>query len=160
MDNSIEMLCDCLMQKKMLFEQYAQHTDQMMVCEIDQLEHYITQRAQLAIEIDQINAEIETICEADLEQEALRDAVNNRGNYGDLVDHIRPVYDAATRVFVLINRIYNKEAEVMARMQSERDQLREKIKEESNTPKLLKYLNGLTEQTPTGVYLGTKYDKV
>lgn len=160
MDNSIEMICDCLTQKKMLFEQYAAHTDQMAVCEIDQLEYYITQRAQLAIEIDQLNTEIATICESDVEQDMLSAAVQNHGNYGDLQAHIRPVYDAAAQVFALINRIYNKETEVRARLESERDQLRDKIKEESNTPKLLKYLNGLTEPAQTGVYLGTKYDKV
>ena len=160
MDQVWEMLCDCLEQKKKLFEEYAAHTNEMTSCEIEELDYYITQRAELAIEIDQLDVEISAICDSDPEGELLRDAVANRGSFGDYSDELQQVYEAAGRIFSVINKVYRQEPQVISRMEEERDRLREKIKEESNTPKMVKYVRGLASPPETGIYFGDKYDKI
>lgn len=136
-------ILECLEEKKALFARYEECTAQMNICEIDELQKYITERAGLANQIDKLNQEIDDICDMAEDPQIMRDAVANRGNYGDFPRDVLPVYDKASEVFTLISHIYNMEPSVKERMTTERANLLQKIKTGSDTAKVYNYVKNL-----------------
>lgn len=154
MDN--EAILECLEQKRALFAQYEKCTSEMCVCDTDALDHYITERARLANEIDTINQEIENFCDDSGASEELREAVANRGNYGEFSPEARPVYDKAAQIFTIINHVYNMEPQIKERMAQKREELLAHIKKGSDTAKVYNYVKGMQQTGGPNVYLSNK----
>lgn len=151
-----EAILECLEQKRALFAQYEKYTNEMCVCDTDTLEHYITERAKLANEIDKINQEIENFCEISGDPEELREAVANRGNYGEFSADTRPVYDKAAQIFTIINHVYNMEPQIKERMEQKKTELMGMIKKGSSTAKVYNYVKGMQQTGGPNVYLSNK----
>lgn len=158
--NAVQKVFDLLHKKKALFAQYEDCTNALSDCDFDIIEDYITKRAQLAIEIDKIDDEIKKQCGDYDEKGTMADAVANRCEYGSLPEELQDIFSKAQDIFAIINRILQQETALMHRFETERADLQEKIKGSKNTPKIQRYLSGLTMKPETGMYLGQKYNKV
>lgn len=154
MDNTAVL--ECLQQKKDLFAQYEDCTSQLNSCKIDAMNHYITQRGLLAKQIDRINREIDGYCDLAPDPDLMRDAVANHGDYGDFPRDLQIVYDKASEIFTHINHIYNMEAQIKKRMETERDELMKKVRAGRGTAKVYNYVKNLSQGTQNGVYLGNQ----
>lgn len=150
-----QFLLECLEQKREKFAEYEDCTNQLCTCDFDDMEKYITRRSQLANEIDRIDAEIRSICDSDPERELWEDALANRGDYMELPEEMRIIYDVASEVLGMAHRIYNKNPEIVERMQRQQAVLKENIKKGSNTAKTYRYIKNL-EVGPAGYNIGNK----
>lgn len=141
MDNTA--ILECLEQKKALFRLYEECTSKMGACSIEDLQDYITERAGLANEIDQLNREIDAFCDTSDDPELMRDAVANRGNYGDFPQYMLPVYNKASEILTCISHVYNMEPQIKQRMSEESARLLQKIRSNSDTAKVYHYVKNL-----------------
>lgn len=163
--DAIDMVYDCLQEKKTLFAEYEVCTNEMMTCDSDCFEHYITERGQLAIQIDKIAEEMESLCAQDDEPELIRNAANYKGNYEDYPEEMRDIYELAGQVFGSMNRVRSTEDLVEKRMQEVRGELLDKIRSKSDTAKVYHYVKGMAgnvqgSQGEQISYLGGKYGKI
>lgn len=154
MDNS--SILECLEQKKVLFQQYEECTKQMGACSFEDLENYITERAGLANQIDQLNREIDALCDMAEDPDLMRDAVANRGDYGDFPPQLLPVYDKASEIFICISHVYGLEPQIKARMDEERLRLLQKVRDNADTAKVYHYVKNLKAPDDSDGYFNNR----
>lgn len=158
----IEKLCVLLEQKKDLFARYEAYTEKLGVCDMERtedIEEYITNRADLANQIDKLNREITSLCEKAKNRKQLLAWMGNRCNYDEVQPEARGLFSRSQEIFGIMNRIAAQEPQIVQRMRGECDGLLVKIKGAQNTPKIARYLNSLTSKPETGTFLSQQYDK-
>ena len=145
-----------LEQKKELFQTYEVCTRALFDCEIDAMSDYITKRADLAIEIDKIDARIQEICAQEQNGALLSDVAANRCNYADAPQEWVDVFLAGQAVLAVVGRLVEIEERVMEHMQGIQTDLKKKIADTQNTPKIAKYLTGPGNQNVTEAFIMDK----
>lgn len=149
-----ENLCGLLAEKKQWFEKYQACTEALETCDIDDIEDYITKRTQYAIEIDKIDEAIGENCLGENNGALLHAAAFNRCDFEDVPESARLVFERAQEIFAIIFQIQEREPMILERMKTLREDLREKIRERQNVPKIAKYLGGLAVRPENGRFLG------
>ena len=155
----IEELSALLDEKKALFTEYEQCTNNLTQCDIDSIEDYITRRGQLANEIDKITAKINDQCNNAPNCAVLQGAINNTSNYTDIPQELKRLFSRGQEIFSIISQISAQEPQIRQRMKTQRAELIKKIKMAKNTPKISKYLNTIAVPVENGNLLDEKYDK-
>jgi len=150
--NEIKVTMDLLHQKKELFLSYEQTTNQMLDCDIEEMEIFFNRREELIEKIDAINAKIAQAAEQDTSSVLLQ-AIKNKCARNDLPEHLLCVFDLSQTVFSVINRISNIEPQIMARLMQSKTELENLIKSTNNTPKIAKYLNTVNPTYESGTFL-------
>lgn len=143
--DTVKQAMELLAKKKELFEAYESCTRTLLDCEIDAMSDYITKRADLAIEIDKIDAGLKELCEKTPRGALLDDVIANRCNYSAAPPEWSCVFEAGQAVFAIVGRLVELEGSALARMKVLRTELKKKIAGAQNTPKIAKYLSGMTE---------------
>lgn len=143
-------------EKAKRFMQFEQDTVAMLHCELDAMEHYSTQRSQLANEIDAICAEIDELCAKHPQSDLLRQAVTARCDYCDLPEAWQPLYEQAQSINGTLVRIAAENEQAMGRAVALRDQFLVRIRENANTPRILRYLSSGASGPEKGVLLNNK----
>ncbi len=146
MDISVS-LCRLIEAKKEKFLKYEQATLSMLDCGVDDVEHYIIQRANLANEIDEMAEGIARLCDDCPDKELLMNTALAKVSFERVPGEYHCVYYAAQGVQSVANRIAQTEKQVVARLQGLREDSLKSIREKQNLPKIKKYLTDLTPRT-------------
>lgn len=139
----IQQIYTLLEQKKQAFDAYEAATEALLQCEADSVEHYITQREQLASKIDGLNAEIRRLCAEDTAGAALENAAFSRLNYDDMPAEHRPLYELDQQTRTILYRIGEANPKVVERLEQFRKEAEEHMRNNENVPKIKKYLTDL-----------------
>ncbi|MDL2252734.1 hypothetical protein LJC49_01495 [Ruminococcaceae bacterium OttesenSCG-928-I18] len=148
--DTIGQICVLLEKKKEKFNDYEKYTLEMLHCGADDIENYITQRAEIATEIDELTEEIGRICDGEANGDVFFRTASSKINYDEVPPELHPVFEAGQQVRSVANRILQSEKQVLERLESLKEEARSKIRENQNLPKIKKYLSDLGDQPTDG----------
>lgn len=154
-----ENVCQALVQKKEWFARYEACTEQMLQCDADSIENYITERARFANEIDGLDQAILDMC-AGSQAQLLQAALRNSCDYAALPAQMQPVFLRAQEVLGHVNRIAQLDQAVLCRMETLLQEYRQQITRVQHAPKIARYLTGLQAPAAETNMLGARYEKV
>ena len=146
----IGQVCILLEKKKEQFNEYERCTLEMLHCEADDVENYITQRGAIANEIDEITEEIGRICDNFPGGALLFETASAKVNFEDIPPEFGPVFEAGQQVRSVAYRISESEKQALERLTSLKEEARAKIRENQNLPRIKKYLSDLGDQPTDG----------
>ncbi len=152
----VATICTLLEKKKEKFSEYEQATQNMLHCELDDLGNYITKRSVLANEIDKITAEIEQLCLKNPKGDLYAKISYAHVNFDMVPPALHPMFELGQQVRSIIARIHKLEPQVMQRLEGQKKEAFQKVKENHNLPKIKKYLSNLGDQPSTGRFTSTK----
>ncbi len=155
MDINVQ-LCVLLEKKVAKFSQYETLTQELLHCEVDDIDDYITKRGLLANEIDALDEDIQTLCEGGARAELYYRTAMGRVNFAEISPDLQPAFELSQQVRRVIGRIQNGEVQVMERLQGLKSEALGKIRENQNLPKIKKYLVDLGEAPPEGHFTSGK----
>lgn len=153
-----EEMAGLLGEKKELFEEFEAVTEQMMTDsfeEIDRMLDCVEQREQLRGRIDKIDQKLREAAAQSPRGELLLKASKNTCNYSELQEEFQTVFSAGQDIFRIISRIQNAEPQINKNMETMREELRNRIKENKKNTKFTGYMNNLGLQASKGAL----YDK-
>lgn len=148
--DTITTLCTLLEEKKDLFLEYEKATQDLLSCDVDSAEHYITQRDKLANEIDEISEKTARICADYPAGDLLLDAANARVDFARVPGEYQCVFYGGQAVRSVVSRISETEKQALEHLRQLRNEALEGVKMNKEVPKIKKYLTGLTEQPQQG----------
>lgn len=122
----------------------------MLDCEVDAVEHYITERGEKAIEIDALSEQIARLASGEPASELLLRAANARVDFGALPPEYHSVFYEAQAVRSVAHRVMETEKQVTARLEALKQEALDNIRQNQNLPKIKKYLTGLSDSPATG----------
>ena len=152
----VDIISAALNRKNELFTEYEECTRALLECEVDSMSDYITKRTQLANEIDKIDVQILQICDDTPRGALLGDVVANRCAYEQVPAEWKSLFDGGQVVLGTISRVVELEGLALARMKELRAELKKKISESQNTPKIARYLTGLSDQNDGEMFITDK----
>lgn len=138
-----------LLQKKLeLFLEFERYTSLLVNCEVDDMADYITKRAELANKIENVTDEISALTGPPAIFPDIAAILSNSCDFSEVPSEWQPVFSAAQRVRAAISRCLEINEQATDRMAGLRDQLKDRIAEARNTPRLIKYISssGLIQQ--------------
>lgn len=147
---TVEKVLTLLDKKAGLFTEYEKATQDLLVCEADDVEKYIIERGRLANEIDEVTEEIGFVCDGEPNGEVIFSAASAKINYDRVPPELRSVFESGQNVRSIAARILETDKQVTARLEGIRDEAKEKIRQNQNMPKIKKYLTDLTEKPGEG----------
>lgn len=121
----LTQLLSLLQDKKALFIEFEQCTEEMLTCHTDSLEDILAQREQLIGKIDKLDEAMDRLAEGSRE---LQQAVKCQGCPGDFSPETQEVYAAAAQVQAVISRMTEVETQVSLRLRLEQERILERIK--------------------------------
>lgn len=131
--------------KKERFLAYEQATLALLDCAPEDAENYITQRGELATEIDGVNEEIEQICGSVPDGATMLAASKVALPFEQVSSEYQCIFYSGQAVQSVIHRILQSEGQVKERLEKLRNEAMEGIKLNQNMPKIKKYLTDLAE---------------
>lgn len=143
--DTIAKVLALLEKKSEFFDEYEKATQELLRCDADDVEYYITRRAELANEIDQVTEEIGLACDGQPSGEIMFAAASSRVDYQNVPPELRPVFESGQNIRSTASRIMQTEMQAISRLESLRDEAKEKIRQNQNLPKIKKYLTDLAE---------------
>lgn len=132
--------------KAELFAEFEKATQELLVCDVDDVEHYITRRGELANEIDSVMEEIGRICDAAPGGGVIFDAANARIDYDRVPPEYHPLFAVGQNIRSVVSRVRQTDKQVVARLEGLRDDAKDKIRQNQNIPKIKKYLTDLADK--------------
>lgn len=153
-----EEMIGLLRDKKKLFEEFEAVTEQMMTDSFEEIERIldcVEQRERLKEQVDGLDQKLGQCAMQSSEGESLIRASRNLCNYSELRQEFQPVFSAGQEIFRIISRIQNAEPQISKNMETMREALREKIKENKKNTKFTGYMNNMGLQASKGAL----YDK-
>ena len=154
--DTVAQICELLEAKKEKFGQYERATLAMLDCGVDDIENYITERAVLATEIDELDEEIARICDDEPNGNVWYSAAKANLNFSQVPPELQPVFEGGQQVRSLASRIATSEKQVVERLEFIQNEAMEKLREQQNVPKIKKYLSDLGDQPNTGSFKSEK----
>lgn len=154
--DTISKICECQDAIKEQLDIYEQCTEQMLTCDFDDIDHYITKRNELAIVIDQFNDEIFALSQMEPDSDVLMDAVKNSCDYDALPESYLEIYRKGQEVFSKLNRIMGMQERIIQRLQSEKQATIVRIQGLKEDGQVKKYLTNLVGTQGSGVYMSDK----
>ncbi|MGD9560461.1 MAG: hypothetical protein AB7V55_07640 [Oscillospiraceae bacterium] len=148
--DTIAEICRLMEAKKERFFEYEKATLAMLECGPDDVEHYITQRGELAIEIDALTEQIARLASEEPAAELLVAAAAGRAEFAQLPPEYHCVFYEAQSVQSVANRIRETEKQVLARLNMFKDEALANIRQNQNLPKIKKYLTDLSGKNAQG----------
>ncbi|MEG2086585.1 MAG: hypothetical protein RR022_00195 [Angelakisella sp.] len=134
-----------LAQKKELFLQYEAITDRLLeATEVDDMEKYITQRGDLAMQIDNIDAALQQ--ELTPWGQAARQLLTGHDPSEGVLEELAPLTEPVSEIMTVVRRIRMKNSDAVEQMQRTRAEAEDQIKKAQNIPKINKYLTGLADR--------------
>ncbi len=146
----VTKLCSLLEEKKGRFLMYEKATLDLLICDAEDIEKYITKRSELATEIEGIDEELlRTYSSAD-NAVLLEKIVKARMDFEQVPSEYQMVFYASQAVRSVAGRIQQSDKQVVERLQKLRVQALESVKKNQNLPKIKKYLTDLSELPAQG----------
>lgn len=138
-----------LLQKKLdLFLEFERYTGLLINCNVDDMADYITKRAELANKIENVTDELSALTRPVAVFPDVAAILSNSCDFSEVPPEWQPVFSAAQRVRAVISRCLDLNEQAIDRMAGLRAQLKDRIAEAKNTPRLIKYISssGLIQQ--------------
>lgn len=154
--DTVGTICVLLDKRGKLFLEYEDLTQELLKCDVDDVEYYITQRNTLANAIDEVAEEIGRVCDAAPGGKVLFDAANARINFDSVPSELLPVFELGQNVRGIIARIGQTNQQVLERLQMFQNEARDKIRQSQNVPKIKKYLTDLGEKEGENSFTNNK----
>ena len=154
--DTITQICLLLEQKKNKFLEYEQATMEMLHCDADDIEEYITKRGILANEIDGISEEIGRVCNQEPNGQLYFQAAAAAVNFDEILPEMHPIYELGQQTRSVVARIMNSDKQVVERLELLKAEALAKIKENQNLPKIKKYLSDLGDTAENGQFTSGK----
>lgn len=130
-----------LQKKQALFLEFERYTNLLTVCDLDDMANYITKRADLANEIDNVTDQIsELIKTADVTPSA-KTILSNSCAYSEVPSQWQPAFLEAQKISGIISRCIEVNQQALQRMTDLRDHLKDRIVQTKNTPRIIKYIS-------------------
>lgn len=145
--STVERVCELLKEKQARFLAYEKVTEALAESDVDTAEHYITQRSELANEIDLLTEQIGRLCDKDVNGVVLLKAAGAQCDYQEVPPEFRQVFECGQEVRTVAYRIGECEKRARQHLVVMRDEAMGKIRENQNLPKIKKYLTDLTEKS-------------
>ena len=154
----IETILQLLDEKKSLFLQFEQESEQMCFCPLDKIAGHMEQRLALQENIEYLDQQLSALYES---VPGAAQTASNQKDLSALPDELRPVYDRSLEIKGVINRILQNGPMLQERLELERADLLKKLEEnrKSSGSVAQKYYNSIH----TGIhqpYFSQKITKV
>ena len=153
-----EEMVELLREKKELFEKFESVTEQMMTDSFEEIENVlkcVEQRERLRGQIDSLDQRLYETAMQSPKGELLLKASKNLCDYSELQQEFQMVFSAGQEIFRIISRIQNADPQINKNMETMREALRERIKENKKNTKFTGYMNNMGLQASKGAF----YDK-
>lgn len=141
--DTITQLCNLLDEKRDLFEQYEAATLALLSCEADAVGDYITQRAGLANQIEDLNEQLGRLCDGRADRQVMLDAASARVDFANVPSEYQCVYYAGQAVRSVTGRIATSEQQAVERLEALRADALEHVRQNQNVAKIHKYMTDL-----------------
>lgn len=148
--DTVGKILTLLDKKAALFFEYEKATQDILYCEPDDVEHYITLRGGLANEIDEVTEKIGLACDEMPNSEVVFATASGRINYDKVPPEYQLIFESSQSIRSTMSRIMEAEKQVIVRLEAFRDEAKKKIRQNQNVPKIKKYLTGLMEKQGEG----------
>lgn len=135
---------------KKQFLEYEKATIALLECEVDDVEHYITVRSEIAIEVDELREELAKICRNEDGGEVLYKAAMANIDFERVPSEYQSIFYEGQAVRSVMHRVSMTEKQVIARMERLRSEALEHIRQNQNMPKIKRYLEDLSGGTIVG----------
>lgn len=139
--NNIDELLMLLENRLSLFLEFEEYTAQLNECDIDAIGNYITKRAAIANQIDDVTRRITAKCETLSTTPAINDIISNKCSFGEVPEELKPLFAASQQTIAAVKRCQEHNDSALIRMQTLQEYLKRRIAETKNTPKIIKYLS-------------------
>ncbi len=145
---SVQKITSLLEKKLNLFLEFEHCTNLLTTCDIDDMANYITKRANLANEIDNVTDQIAEIAKSVRVSPAAEAILANSCAYSEVPLQWQPVFLEAQKIKGVIARCAEVNEQAFLRMSDMRNHLKERIVQTKNTPRIIKYLtsSGVLQQ--------------
>lgn len=130
-----------LKKKQNLFLEFERYTNLLTICSIDDMNNYITKRADLANKIDNVTDQISELIKTVTITPSAQSILSNSCSYLEVPLQWQPVFTEAQNIKGIIARCIEVNQQVLIRMQDLRSHLKTRISQTKNTPRIIKYLS-------------------
>ncbi len=144
--DTIAKVCELLDEIKNNLLSYEKATQDMLTCDVDDVEHYITLRAGMANKMDALLAEIEDVCATEENANTIYQAALARLPFSEVPPELVPVFEFGQSNRSAVARIGQTEKQVMERLEGFRQEARDNLRQNQNMPKIRQYLGVLADK--------------
>lgn len=130
-----------LTKKQSLFLEFERYTNLLAVCDVDDMDNYITKRANLAIEIENVTVQISDITKTTTVTPSANAILDNSCCFSEVPLEWQEVFLESQKIQGIISRCIEVNFQALERMTEVRDQLKELIAQNNNTPRIIKYIS-------------------
>lgn len=135
-----ENILQLLVKKQSFFLEFEHFTNLLSVCDVEDMSNYITKRTDLANKIDNVTDQISTFAES-LDIEPSIDAIlSNRCCFSEVPLQWQPIFLEAQKINGIVSRCIEVNLHALERMTELRNNLKTLIAQNSNTPRIIKYI--------------------
>ena len=127
MDGASE-LQERLQQKEACLIRFEQVTQQMLDCPIEQLEGLVLERQRQIDRVNQLDQEIDNLCQQADEVALLQDVLQGRADVGRIPDHLKIVYQLVLRIRTVLSRVQESDLQAGIRLRIEQERILDRIK--------------------------------
>ncbi len=127
--------------------EYEAVTQELLTCDADSVENYITARGEIANKIDAKIEEIRGFCAAEPNGELIYKAAMAQVNYNELSPDLVPLFELGQSNMSAVGRVKRTEEQAMERLVAFKKEAQDKMKQSQHVPKIKKYLTDLSDKS-------------
>ncbi|HWP51917.1 MAG TPA: hypothetical protein VN626_09520, partial [Clostridia bacterium] len=130
-----------LEKKQELFLEFERYTNLLTTCDIDDMANYITKRATIANEIDNVTDQITELIKTSNVTPSAEAILSISCSYSEVPIQWQPAFLEAQKISGIVARCVEVNQQAQQRMYGMRDHLKDRIVQTKNTPRIIKYLS-------------------
>ena len=144
--DTIAKVCELLDEVKNNLLSYEKATQDLLTCDVDDVEHYITLRGEMANRMDALLAEIADACAREENANTIYQAALARIPFSEVPPDLVPVFESGQSNRSTVARIGQTERQVMERLEGFRQEALDNLRQNQNMPKIKQYLDVLADR--------------
>ncbi|WMJ82881.1 hypothetical protein ACS3UN_01435 [Oscillospiraceae bacterium LTW-04] len=130
-----------LIKKQELFLEFERYTNLLAVCDVEDMDNYITKRADLANEIDNVTDQISNLAKTVTVTPSIDMILSNSCCFSEVPSQWQEIFLEAQKIKGIVSRCIEVNLHALERMTELRDNLKELIAQNNNTPRIIKYIS-------------------
>ncbi|MFV0498297.1 MAG: hypothetical protein ACK5L0_09070 [Candidatus Fimivivens sp.] len=130
-----------LVKKQALFLEFERYTNLLAVCDDEFIDNYITKRTDVANEIDNVTDQISSLAKTAIVTPPIDSILSNSCNFSEVPSQWQAIFLEAQKIKGTISRCIEANYHALERMIALRDHLKERIVQNNNTPRIIKYIS-------------------
>lgn len=137
----MQNILSLLIKKQALFLEFEHYTNLLLVCDVDDMDNYITKRANLANEIDNVTVQISDLTKMATVTPSANAILDNSCSFSEVPLQWQAVFIESQKIHGIVSRCIEANLQALERMTEVRDHLKELIVQNNNTPRIIKYIS-------------------